>query len=51
MNYNPLAEAKYHLVEREFCFKEKKPKYGAEMMEQFKKWAQDAGVKNVIIES
>ena len=51
LNYNPLAEAKYHLVEREFCFKEKKPKYSAEMMEQFKKWAQDAGVKNVIIES
>ena len=23
LNYNPLAEAKYHLVEREFCFKEK----------------------------
>lgn len=51
LNYNPLAEAKYHLVDREFCFKEKQPKYTSAEMEQFKTWAQDAGVKNVIIES
>lgn len=51
LNYNPLAEAKYHLVDREYCFKENPKLYSAEKMQQFGKWAEEAGIKHVIIES
>lgn len=51
LNYNPLAEAKYHLVGKEYCF-EKNPKlYSKEQMQEFGDWAKQAGVKNVIMES
>lgn len=51
LNYNPLAEAKYHLVDMEYCFKENPKLYPKEQMQQFGQWAREAGVKNVIIES
>lgn len=51
LNYNPLAEAKYHLVDMEYCFKENPRMYSKEQMQKFGDWARQAGVKNVIIES
>lgn len=51
LNYNPLAEAKYHLVDMEYCFEENPKLYSKEQMQQFGDWARQAGVKNVIIES
>ena len=51
LNYNPLAEAKYHLVDKEYCFKENPKMYSKEQMQQFGQWAKEAGVKNIIIES
>ena len=51
LNYNPLAEAKYHLVDMEYCFEENPKLYSKEQMHQFGQWAREAGVKNVIIES
>lgn len=51
LNYNPLAEAKYHLIGREYCFKENPKLYSKEQMQEFGNWARQAGVKNVIIES
>ena len=49
LNYNPLAESKYHLVDREFCFEENPKVFSGEKMEEFKSWAIEAGVKKVII--
>lgn len=51
LNYNPLAMAKYPLVNKEFCFKENPKKYSKEEMEIFASYARNAGVKNIIIES
>ena len=51
LNYNPLAEAKSHLIDREYCFKENPKLYPKEQMEQFSSWAQKGGVRHVIIES
>lgn len=51
LNYNPLAEAKYHLIDKEYCFEENPKLYTKEEMEQFGCWAKEAGVKNIIIES
>lgn len=50
LNYNPLAEAKYHLVERSYCF-EKNPKmYSKEQMIAFGEIAKQNGIKNLILE-
>ncbi|MDO4942644.1 MAG: glycyl-radical enzyme activating protein [Lachnospiraceae bacterium] len=51
LNYNPLAEAKYHLVDMKYCFDENPKLYSKEQMQEFGHWARQAGVKNVIIES
>lgn len=51
LNYNPLAEAKYPLVDKEFCFKENHKLYTKEEMKQFGNIAKNNGVKNLIIES
>ena len=51
LNYNPLAESKYHLIDREFCFKENPKLYSKEQMQEFKSWALEGGVTNVIVES
>ncbi len=51
LNYNPLAESKYHLIDQEFCFKENPKLYSKEQMQEFKNWALEGGVKHVIIES
>ncbi|MGN0466471.1 MAG: glycyl-radical enzyme activating protein [Lachnospiraceae bacterium] len=51
LNYNPLAEAKYHLVDKKYCFEENPKLYSKEQMQQFGQWAIEAGIKNVMIES
>ncbi len=51
LNYNPLAEAKYPLVDKEYCFKENYQLYSKEKMKQFGNIAINNGVKNLIIES
>lgn len=49
LNYNPLAKAKYNLIDNlDYCF-EKNPKmYTEEQMKEFQKIALDAGIKNLI---
>lgn len=51
LNYNPLAESKYHLVDRAYCFKDNPGRYPQEAMERFAAAARDGGVKHVIMES
>lgn len=51
LNYNPLAEAKYPLVDREYCFKENYKLYSKEEMKQFGNIAINNRIKNLIIES
>lgn len=50
LNYNPLASAKYHLVGREFCFRENPKRFSREQMNNFAQIARDNGVKNVSID-
>ena len=50
LNYNPLASAKYHLVGREFCFKENPKRFTKDQMNHFAKIARENGVKNVSID-
>lgn len=50
LNYNPLAEAKYHLIGKEFCFAENPKMYSKSQMREFKSWARQGGVSNVIME-
>lgn len=51
LNYNPLAEAKYKLVDREYCFKENPKMYTEDEMNEFRQVARDGGIKNLIIEA
>lgn len=51
LNYNPLAESKYPLIGKEYCFEENPKMYTKEEMQTFGDWARQAGVKNIIIES
>lgn len=53
LNYNPLAEAKYHLVDKEFYKKDNPKKYSSEAMQLFAEAAVKSGVKNknLIMES
>ena len=44
LNYNPLAEAKYHLVDREYCFEENHKLYTKEQMQEFRSWAVEGGL-------
>lgn len=50
LNYNPLAEAKYDMVDKEFCFDKNPPLYSDSQMRAFGKIATDNGVKNLILE-
>lgn len=50
LNYNPLAEAKYHLINKEFCFEENPKMYKEEQMREFETWARQGGVSRVIME-
>lgn len=50
LNYNPLAEAKYHLVDREYCFEVNPKLYTKEQMSAFGQIAKDNRIKNLILE-
>lgn len=50
LNYNPLAEAKYHLVDREYCFKENPRLYTKAQMQEFGEIVKKHGIKNLIME-
>lgn len=50
LNYNPLAEAKYHLVDMTYCFIENPKLYSSEAMAEFIKIAQNHGVHNIMTE-
>lgn len=50
LNYNPLAQAKYDMVDKEFCFEKNPPLYSDEQMREFGKIATENGVKNLILE-
>ena len=50
LNYNPLASAKYHLVDREYCFKENLKRFTKEQMKHFAEVAVKSGVKNIHID-
>ena len=50
LNYNPLASAKYHLVGREYCFKENPTRFSKEQMKHFAEVAVKNGVRNIHID-
>ena len=50
LNYNPLAEAKYSLVNRKYCFEENPSAYSEKEMEKFRKIALEHGIHNLIWE-
>ena len=50
LNYNPLAAAKYPLVDREYCFRENPERFSGEDMEYFRGIARRNGVKNILNE-
>lgn len=50
LNYNPLAEAKYRLVDREYCFQENPKLYTKEQMEAFGEIVKEHGITNLIME-
>ncbi|MEE1312159.1 MAG: glycyl-radical enzyme activating protein [Lachnospiraceae bacterium] len=50
LNYNPLAEAKYHLVERSYCFEENPKLYTKEQMIAFGEIVKAHGIKRLIME-
>lgn len=50
LNYNPLAQAKYHLVGRDYCFKENPKMYSRKQMEQFGEIVRKNGIRNLIME-
>ncbi|OAA93264.1 glycyl-radical enzyme activating protein [Clostridium coskatii] len=51
LNYNPLAKAKYNLVEEEYCFYDNPKMYTEGEMNEFREVARNAGVKSLIIEA
>lgn len=50
LNYNPLAEAKYHLVDREYCFKENPKLYTKAQMKEFGEIVKSHGIRHLIME-
>lgn len=51
LNYNPLAKAKYNLVEKEFCFEDNPKMYTEDEINEFREAAKSSGVKNLVIEA
>lgn len=53
LNYNPLAEAKYHDIELTYCFdaQNNPPLYTKEQMQQFVAIAQAGGLNNAMFEA
>lgn len=50
LNYNPLAEAKYHLVDRQYCFTENPNLYNQAQMLHFGEIVKAHGIRNLILE-
>lgn len=50
LNYNPLAKAKYNLVEQKYCFEDNERMYTDSEMNYFRVAARAVGAKNLIIE-
>lgn len=50
LNYNPLAEAKYRLVGRDYCFDENPKAYTRAELKAFGDIARSNGIKNLILE-
>lgn len=48
LNYNPLAEAKYGLLNKEYCFKKNPKLYTDDEMMRFGEIARKNGIKNLI---
>jgi len=49
LNYNPLAKAKYNLIDNlDYCFEENPKMYTDEQMKEFYDVAYNAGIKNLI---
>lgn len=49
LNYNPLAKAKYNLIDNlDYCFEENPKMYSDEQMEEFYDIAYSSGIKNLI---
>lgn len=49
LNYNPLAKAKYNLIDNlDYCFEINPKMYTEEQLKEFQKIALDAGIKNLI---
>ena len=51
LNYNPLAEAKYRLVGRSYCFEDNPSPYSEDTCRHFARVAAENGVKNLITEN
>lgn len=51
LNYNPLGEAKYHLVDKTYCFKDNPEPYSRQDMERFAEIARSNGVNHIILEA
>ena len=50
LNYNPLAEAKYHLIDQKYCFEDNPKLYTKEQMISFGNIVKTHGIKNLIME-
>lgn len=50
LNYNPLAEAKYHLIDKEYCFSDNPKLYTKDQMREYGDIVTNAGIKNLILE-
>lgn len=50
LNYNPLAEAKYHLTDMEYCLPKNLHLYTKSQMKEFGSIVTEHGIKNLIIE-
>lgn len=50
LNYNPLAESKYPLVGRAYCFENNPPMYSKDEMKQWGEIASRNGIANLIME-
>lgn len=50
LNYNPLAAAKYPLIDKKYCFQDNPKMYTNEQMKEFGQIAVENGIKNLLIE-
>lgn len=51
LNYNPLAESKYEMTGKKYCFEKNPSLYTEKEMKKFRNIAEKNGIKKIIIES